>query len=314
VLTDIEAHFEGVDVTEQLPERIPDVFSEKPIMICGRYQQGGKGELVLTGKLGGQPWSERIPLDFGERSDAPAIPTLWARRKVDDLTSMEPYESPADGKPTARETITDTALEFGIMSAYTSFVAVEKKIVNIDGRQRTVAVPVEMADGVSYEGIFGPAQGGPVRRFNIMHANPQLVQSQVSGSLAGGRGGAGGGFGGGGFGGGAAGTATTMGLVPADKGQLTTPATVANGQKITDTVKATNYAQKVAKKLHDAKGTVEIQIRLKVVDDESVKKLKDLGFKVYDSDKRLKVVFGTCDAKKLLDLAQLDCVRLISPL
>jgi hypothetical protein len=35
---------------------------------------------------------------------------------------------------------------------------------------------------------------------------------------------------------------------------------------------------------------------------------------VYDSDQRLKVVFGTCDAKQLLALAQLDFVRLISPL
>jgi Ca-activated chloride channel family protein len=41
------------------------------------------------------------------------------------------------------------------MSQYTSFVAVEERIVNVGGQQRTIDVPVEMPDGVSYEGIFG---------------------------------------------------------------------------------------------------------------------------------------------------------------
>lgn len=317
VLTDVEAHFEGVDVTEQLPARIPDVFSDKPIMISGRYQQGGKGELVLSGKLGGAPWAERIPVDFGTSSNAPAIPTLWARRKVDDLTSLEPYTATDDGKSTARDSIIDTALQFGIMSAYTSFVAVEKRIVNIGGRQRLVAVPVEMADGVSYEGIFGRDKA------NLSMSTSLAVVGQV---VAGKRGGGGGGFGGGGYGGGIGGGAGGRGGAPGhggsgggtvtlgDQEREVQQVTVANGQKVTDQAKAINYTRKVAKKLHDVKGPVEIQILLKALDDENVKKLTDLGFKVADSDKGLKVVFGTCDAKILLDLAQLDCVKLISPL
>ncbi len=44
------------------------------------------------------------------------------------------------------------------MSAYTSFVAVEQRVINEGGQQRTVEVPVEMPDGVSYQGIFGPSK------------------------------------------------------------------------------------------------------------------------------------------------------------
>src|SRR5699024_9412530 len=55
----------------------------------------------------------------------------------------------------SNEDIIRVALDFGIMTQFTSFVAVEKKVVNVGGKQRTVAVPVEMADGVSYEGLFG---------------------------------------------------------------------------------------------------------------------------------------------------------------
>ena len=48
-----------------------------------------------------------------------------------------------------------TALDYHLMSQWTSFVAVEQRVVNVGGRQRTVDVPVEMPEGVSYEGIFG---------------------------------------------------------------------------------------------------------------------------------------------------------------
>jgi len=43
------------------------------------------------------------------------------------------------------------------MSRYTSFVAVEEKIVREgEGPPKKVLVPVEMPEGVSYEGVFGP--------------------------------------------------------------------------------------------------------------------------------------------------------------
>jgi len=42
-----------------------------------------------------------------------------------------------------------------LLTQYTSFVAVEKKRVTKNGKLETVAVPVEMPEGVSYEGVFG---------------------------------------------------------------------------------------------------------------------------------------------------------------
>ena len=41
------------------------------------------------------------------------------------------------------------------MTPFTSFVAVEETIVTDGGKPRRVDVPVEMPEGVSYEGVFG---------------------------------------------------------------------------------------------------------------------------------------------------------------
>ena len=53
---------------------------------------------------------------------------------------------------------TALALEHRLMSKYTSFVAVEKKIrSNVSLPLETILVPSEMPEGVRYESIFGEA-------------------------------------------------------------------------------------------------------------------------------------------------------------
>ncbi len=57
--------------------------------------------------------------------------------------------------PDVRESITRLGLEFRLMTQFTSFVAVEETIVTEGGRPRRIEVPVEMPEGVNYEGVFG---------------------------------------------------------------------------------------------------------------------------------------------------------------
>jgi hypothetical protein len=81
-----------------------------------------------------------------------ALGTLWARRRIQELmTQMNQGE-----KPEIVDQVTNLALEFRLMSAYTSFVAVEEKVVNEGGELKTIQVPVPIPEMVSYEGVFGP--------------------------------------------------------------------------------------------------------------------------------------------------------------
>ncbi len=150
ILTDIQVKVEGVPVYEMTPRGIQDVFSSKPVVVTGRYSQPGRGSITITGKLGGESWSRVIPVTFpAQDKDGSSIATLWARRRVADLQgamAMAGWQN-KDTKPFVNE-ITNTGLRYGIMTEYTSFVAVEQRIVNVGGKQRTVDVPVNMADGV----------------------------------------------------------------------------------------------------------------------------------------------------------------------
>jgi Ca-activated chloride channel homolog len=222
VLTDIKVEFEGVAVHDTLPRFIPDVFSEKPVIIKGRYDKPGNGYVIVSGNLGGKPWRARYPVVFpGTGNTGSAIASIWAREKVNDLELQERLETiwgrkergSTEDKKFWENSITDLALDFGIMTKYTSFVAVDHNIVNPGGKQQTIKVPVDMADGVSYEGIFGVRLKGGSSQAEIARlkerekdVNPAMaanLASRVAGgpgagqsrtkSLASGRGGAGGG-------------------------------------------------------------------------------------------------------------------------
>lgn len=300
VLTDVTASFSGATVSEIQPGALPDVFSDRPIVIYGRYTGSGPGKVVLRGNLGGQPWSKTVDLDFTARSSAPAIPVLWARKKVAETERMA-YLAPFLGRQadTAQATITDLGLRYGIMTQYTSFVAVEQKVINVDGKQRTVQVPVEQTDGVTF-----------ADKSKDVFANRSLNFAS---------GGGGGGIGGGGFGAGGAG-----------RGSGAPPATVSGGIKYIAGDPSDNSIvlkpgdrrknmqafidAKVDKKLKDKKGTLEVQIIVAKLDQKTLDLLKAKGAKIVGTEAGHRVVFAKITDKVLGELAILDEVLGIRPL
>jgi len=159
LLTDIQIDWNGLPVADVYPQRINDMFAAKPLQINGRFDGTFTGKRIIrvSGKVAGKPYQKGIEIDFataGPKHDV--LATIWARRKVEELTASD-YRNIQYGRPDAevKAQITDIGLKFRLMTQFTSFVAVEDKVVNEGGRQQTVQVPVEMPEGVSYDRI-GP--------------------------------------------------------------------------------------------------------------------------------------------------------------
>ncbi len=157
LLLDPTVEFNGLPVEDVYPKHIPDVFSAGPVIVKGRYTHGASGDITIRGLLRGQPWSQTIHVDLPALDqDGGAIKTLWAREKIEDLQNQDWLGAQTGNANTEiKHQIESVALEYRLMSQYTSFVAVEPRVVNMGGKQRTIDVPVEMPEGVSYDGIFG---------------------------------------------------------------------------------------------------------------------------------------------------------------
>lgn len=152
ILTDISIDWGALNVEDIYPQQIPDMFSSKPVVIHGKFLSTGSDLVEIKGKLGGRETSIGIPVKFEDEEEHSALPLVWARNKIADLMDQMNHGEEKD----IVDEITRLGLEYSLMTKYTSFVAVEE-VVQEDafGRLKTVAVPVPMPEGVSYEGVFG---------------------------------------------------------------------------------------------------------------------------------------------------------------
>lgn len=157
LLTDISLDFGDLQVADVYPKRINDLFSAKPVIVHGRYTKGGAGTIKLKGKSFGRETIREISVNFPETElNHDVLATLWARTRIDDLMAQD-YQGIQNGsaKPEVKDTITNLGIEYRLMTQFTSFVAVEERIVTDGGQPRKIEVPVEMPEGVSREGVFG---------------------------------------------------------------------------------------------------------------------------------------------------------------
>jgi len=160
-LVGIDIDWNGLDVMDVYPERIPDLYAGQPLVVVGRYGDAGSAEVTVSGTIAGEGWSQTMNVDLpAEEEDHDVIQNLWARKRIHEL-NRSMYNAGGDRRDQLVQEITDTALDYQIMSQYTAFVAVSEEVrVDAEGRPVTVEVPVNMPEGVSYQGVFGTGGEG----------------------------------------------------------------------------------------------------------------------------------------------------------
>ncbi len=157
VLTDITVDFGRLPVADLHPplERLPDLFSAQPIQITGRYTQAARGTITVHGSTVQGRYRRELTVDLpGTASEHDVLAPLWARARIDALMA-EDWQGMQRGRPSGelKEAIVQLGLDYGLVTPFTSFVAVEDRVVNKDGRPRKVEVPVALPDGVSRAGL-----------------------------------------------------------------------------------------------------------------------------------------------------------------
>lgn len=151
ILTDVTIDWNGLPVTDVLPQRIPDVFSAKPVVVAARYSTAASGTIRIRGYAGGREVIRDVAVTLPDATTGKdAIATLWARQKV-AAVSREDYASLMNEttRPDINERIAALGLEFGLMTPFTSFVAVDESPVTAGGDPKRVDVATESADGVA---------------------------------------------------------------------------------------------------------------------------------------------------------------------
>jgi len=105
---------------EFYPEVVPDLYAGEPLWIYARLPTQPR-EITLCGELDGRYWEmESRPLPSPGSSN---LATLWAHSKVEALEDSLVFGAEPE---TIREQTISLALEYGLLTRYTSLVAVDK--------------------------------------------------------------------------------------------------------------------------------------------------------------------------------------------
>ncbi|WP_445176559.1 after-VIT domain-containing protein, partial [Microcoleus sp.] len=178
VLTNIQISWEGVgEKPEIYPIAAPDLFASGPLVLFGKKTDRAPGQLRIRGTLaGGTAYEQILPVNFAQSGGRlrestsvsatatdfgnPAVAQLWGRSRIKDLMN----QMFAGETKSLVEAVTNTALSYRLLSEYTAFVAVSEEVrVEPDGSRRRVQVPVELPQGVSYEGILSSTRAEATR-------------------------------------------------------------------------------------------------------------------------------------------------------
>ena len=159
VLTDVSLSFEGMEVSNVYPEHVPDLFAGQPLLIYGQITNGRAGNAHLTAHAGNESYSVTIPVNLEKATFHPGITTLWARQRVEEL--MDRWrEAGEKDRSEIRDSVIAHAIQYNLVTRFTSLVAVEEVIVNPGGQNNSVAVPTELPEGMKMDKVFGaPATG-----------------------------------------------------------------------------------------------------------------------------------------------------------
>ena len=141
VLTELQLDMAGVETDLVYPRTLPDLFRGSQITLIGRYRNPidiDYVRLTLGGKAGGSTKTFFYDnLHFPLREDAnDFLPRLWATRRVGWL--MEQVRTNGEQKE-LRDEIIDLGTRYGIVTPYTSYLALEQNAqvqdVSVVGRQ-----------------------------------------------------------------------------------------------------------------------------------------------------------------------------------
>jgi Ca-activated chloride channel homolog len=165
------------------PVNLPDLYYGQPLEICGRIARSKKGPavLILRGEQSGQPFELRVTVPETAVQE-PAIGRLWAQARVEDLLEQQVLEP--DRAEQIHAEVLQLALEFNLLTAYTSFVALDQAETASSAQGRIIHVAQPLPQGLWSNAAMPPmpssiAQSMPTPMMRITAAQSTMFASSA---------------------------------------------------------------------------------------------------------------------------------------
>ena len=151
VLTNLKLTTHGFQVKDLEPIQLPDVLADRPVLCLGKWTGDARGTITLSGISGAGHWSQTFEVGQVKDRHHGALSQLWARQRIQMLSDYDQFGQDSDRKAE----VTRLGLAYHLLTAYTSFVAVDTQVRNVGGANTTVTQPLPMPEGVADAAVGG---------------------------------------------------------------------------------------------------------------------------------------------------------------
>ena len=146
VLTGIKIDFKGFEAYDLEPPSLPDLMADRPIIVFGKWHGLAQGKIDIRGHHGDEPFHAVVDVRGAKpMQQNSALPYLWARHRIAVLSDFNKL-SPRDERVGE---VTNLGLTYNLLTAYTSFIAVDAQVRLVNGQAITVKQPLPLPHGVS---------------------------------------------------------------------------------------------------------------------------------------------------------------------
>ncbi len=181
VLTQIKVDYGDFKTYAIEPPAVPDVLAERPVIVFGKWRGLPQGKITLSGRTGNERYSASIDVsEVKPLVSNTALRYLWARHRI---AVASDYNALRPGDELVSE-VTELGLKYNLLTAYTSFVAVDSKVRRDGGQVTRVEQPLPMPEGVSdfavgrLQSVAAAGAGGALYRASNAPAQTQELSMQ----------------------------------------------------------------------------------------------------------------------------------------
>ena len=132
----------GIKARDLTPKRIGSLYRGQQLVLLGHYWGSGEASVTLDGRISGQDKQYRARFAFPDvATENPEIERLWAFANIEGLNQQI---ADLGEKPDTRQAIVDLAMEYGLVTDYTSMLVVSEEAFARHGIARDNRARIEI--------------------------------------------------------------------------------------------------------------------------------------------------------------------------
>ncbi len=158
IIRDVSYEWNGIHVRDLAPSNISEIFNGDAMVLMGRYTGSNQFSVLIKGTdAAGHPFSRTVAaVPSVHQALQSFIPTLWASQRIHQLQVAGPkiFGGQSYLPKANRLAIEALGLEHGLVTPFTSMLALTEAIRNSTGEWVTVEQPLLMPESIDSLGLL----------------------------------------------------------------------------------------------------------------------------------------------------------------